>query len=328
MSLSEVTGSLLVPIVGIGALFLMGLFFLIAGLLTPGALERKGTRRFVHDRLLRLGIPFAVFTLLLWPLLMYAVREPFRHEGSLWYWFVHEEPILDNGPLWFVGVLLIYSLGYAGWRAVRPGAPVTPGALSGRTLVALGAAIALSSFVIRLRFAADTGQVVNLHLWEWPQCLGLFALGVASGRRGWLDPVPDGLRRRCGVVALAATSAIPALIFTSSPLGIDEDAYMGGLGWPSLATCLAEGALAVAGCVWVIGFARRRLTTPVRTWPARSAYAAFVIQGPVLLGLAVGLRAAPLPGDLKALLVASGGVAGSFLAAHPLVTRTPLGRIL
>ena len=128
MSLSEVTGSLLVPIVGVGALFLMGLFFLIAGLLTPGALERKGTRRFVHDRLLRLGIPFAVFTLLLWPLSMYAVREPFRHEGSLWYWFAHEEPILDNGPLWFVGVLLIYSLGYAGWRAVRPGAP---GAASG-----------------------------------------------------------------------------------------------------------------------------------------------------------------------------------------------------
>jgi peptidoglycan/LPS O-acetylase OafA/YrhL len=194
--------------------------------------------------------------------------------------------------------------------------------------VALGALIAVSSFLVRLRFPADTGQVANLHLWEWPQCLGLFALGVASARRGWLSPVPEQLRRRCGVVALAATAAIPILIFTSTPLGIDEEAYMGGLGWPSLATCLAEGALAVAGCVWGIGFAERRLTRPVRPWLARSAYAAFLIQGPVLLGLAVALRSAPLPGDVKALLVAAGGVAGSYLIARPLVTRTPLGRIL
>ena len=48
----------------------------------------------------------------------------------------------------------------------------------------------------------------------------------------------------------------------------------------------------------------------------------------MLLGLAVALRRTPLPGDLKALLVAAGGVAGSYLIARPLVTRTPLGRIL
>ena len=67
------------------ALFAMGLFFLIAGLLTPGSLDCKGPRRFVRDRLLRLGLPWASFALVLWPLLMFAmyraigapVRRPF-----------------------------------------------------------------------------------------------------------------------------------------------------------------------------------------------------------------------------------------------------------
>jgi len=112
-SLSGVAEALLVPIVSIGGLFLMGLFFFVSGLLTPSALDRKGVRRFVVDRLWRLGVPFAAFTLLLWPITMYAVREPFEHQGSLWWWFTHEEPILDNGPIWFIGVLLLFSLGYA-----------------------------------------------------------------------------------------------------------------------------------------------------------------------------------------------------------------------
>jgi hypothetical protein len=41
----------------------MGLFFLLAGLLTPGSLDLKGSRRFAGDRLLRLGVPWAASAL-------------------------------------------------------------------------------------------------------------------------------------------------------------------------------------------------------------------------------------------------------------------------
>lgn len=61
---------------------------------------------------------------------------------------------------------------------------------------------------------------------------------------------------------------------------------------------------------------------------ARSAYAAYVAQLAVLIGLAVALRGADLPAEIKALAVAGLGVAGSFALAWLLVTRTRLGRIL
>lgn len=332
VSLSSTTEAIFAVVTSIGALFLMGLFFLISGLLTPAALERKGVRRFVVDRLLRLGVPFALFTLLLWPLTIYAIREPFLHRGSYWWWFIHADGFPDNGPLWFIGVLLIYSLGYAGWQAWRPDGPDKGGEgsvpLRAGVLVGLGGAIAVATFLVRLEFPANSAQAVNLHLWEWPQCLGMFALGVVAARRGWLMPVSDRLRRGCGVAALIAVVLLPVLIFTSEPLGLDEEVYFGGFGWPAAATAVVEGALTVGACVWVLGFAQRRLDRPGRPALARSAYTAFLVQGPVLIGLALALRPVPVPAEVKAVVLAVTGVAGSFALARPLVLHTPLGRIL
>ena len=113
---SPVTEVILFAVIGPFALFMIALLFLVAGLLTRPSLERKGQGRFAADRLLRLGVPFAVFTFGLWPLLMYALYHPLgAAPGSYWEEFVDESGNLDTGPLWFVGVLLIFSLGYAAW---------------------------------------------------------------------------------------------------------------------------------------------------------------------------------------------------------------------
>ena len=61
---------------------------------------------------------------------------------------------------------------------------------------------------------------------------------------------------------------------------------------------------------------------------ARGSYAAFMLQGPVLIALELTFRSVDLSGDLKALVVATLGIVGSFALAWPLVTRTPLRRIL
>jgi hypothetical protein len=121
-------------------------------------------------------------------------------------------PTLDNGPLWFVEVLLIYSLVYAawvGWRS-RGGRSdrLTNGPLRVRQLVALGVGIAISTFVIRRWFPFDSLQFTNAHVWQWPECIGLFGLGIVSaaasqpglnvlpckdaGRRGARAALPEG----------------------------------------------------------------------------------------------------------------------------------------
>ena len=84
--------------------------------------------------------------------------------------------------------------------------------------------------------------------------------------------------------------------------------------------------------MWLLGSAQRLLDRPLR-WagPAisRSAYGAFLLQGIVLIGLALALRVVPFPAEVKAILVAVGGVAGSFALAWLLISRVPgVARVL
>jgi hypothetical protein len=94
--------------------------------------------------------------------------------------------------------------------------------------------------------------------------------------------------------------------------------------------CL-EGLLTVFGSIWLLAAAQRHLTGWTRRGPvlARSAYPAFVLQAPVLIGLALAMRPVPVPAEIKAGTVAFGGLALSFGLARLLVSRARvLGRLL
>ena len=319
----------LILVMSLGALFLMALFFLISGLLTQDSLARKGPTRFASDRLLRLGIPFAVYTLLIWPLLEYSLLEPFLHPG-FWRSVSNTDPLLDNGPMWFVGVLMLFSLALAAWRKWFPRPAPQRGPLRGRSLILLAVAVGVCTFAVRIVFPADSNQPLNVKLWGWPEYVAMFGLGVAASSRGWLRPVAAHLARRCGIVAIVAIACTAAFIVSAESFGLTEDDYFGGWGLPALLAAMTEGVVAVSAPIWVLAFAQRHLNGSgrLRRAMARSSYAAFMLQGPVLVALALLLRPIDLSGDVKALLVATLGIVGSFAVAWPIVTRTSLRRIL
>ena len=58
-TLSAVTEGVLLVVAAPFSLLMIPLLFLVAGLLSPPSLERRGVGAYVHSRLLRLGIPFA-----------------------------------------------------------------------------------------------------------------------------------------------------------------------------------------------------------------------------------------------------------------------------
>jgi peptidoglycan/LPS O-acetylase OafA/YrhL len=331
VTLSEVTETIfVVAAVSLGALFLMGLFFLLSGLMAQDSLARRGPRRFATERLVRFGIPFALYTLLIWPLLEWALLEPHFHRGSYWIWFTDDDPYLDNGPMWFVGVLLLFSLVLAAWRRYRPPAPAGHEPLQARWLVPVALVVGAVTFAIRIALPADSNQPLNAHIWAWPEYLAMFGLGVIAARRGWLRPVPSEISRPAGITTLVCIVLLTAMVLSTDPLGLEMEDWLGGWSIPAFLSAMLEGVIVVAAPVWVLSFAQRRLngTGPIRRAMARGSYAAFMLQGPVIVGLEVAFRHAPLPGDLKAVLVATLGIAVSFALAYPLVTKTPLRKVL
>ncbi len=102
--------------------YFMPLMFLLSGLFVWPSLRRKGSLAYCRDRLLRLGLPFAVAVVSVMPLAFYP---SFRLTGSALgfgeFWtntiFVGPWP---SGPAWFVGVLLAFDLAAAAIHAIVP----------------------------------------------------------------------------------------------------------------------------------------------------------------------------------------------------------------
>lgn len=307
-------------VIGPSGLFVIGAFFFVSGLFTPSSAARKGRRGFAVDRLLRLGVPWAVSALVAWPLSVWLAYLAAGRSVTPWGLVVDRQPFLDSGALWFALVLLIYSLGYALWPRHAGGE------LAQYHLVIAAAGIAAGSFLTRLVFPARSGQPGDLHLWQWPQCLGMFLLGLAAARSGWARSLPDRLYRVSGLVAGVTLVFVPLAAFA---LGVTDvasgvDVYLGGFHWQALLTAAVEGVLVVFGSVWLLGFAQRRFTWDgvVAVACARGAFAAFVLQGPVLVLLAVGLRPFSVPAEAKALVLVIVGLLLSFWLGS-LVTARP-----
>jgi acyltransferase-like protein len=339
VQLTEAVNVSLAAVVIPAALFAMGLFFLVSGLVTPGSLARKGPRRFARDRLIRLGVPLVVWTFVLWPGAVWLAHLAAGESHSFWWQFMHADPFLDTGPMWFVEVLLIYSLVYAAlrhWRApteeITTAGQIHGAGLSGARLAKLALAISVATVLVRLVFPAASGQIGQSHLWQWPQFVAMFGLGIVAANRDWLAPVPDRIRRGCGLAALGGVAAFGVLAATMAAAGVDGDVLFDHrMHWAPLTLAAIEGPLAVGASIWLLGLAQRRLDRapgPLGQALARSAYGAFFLQGIVLIGLMIGMRPVPVAAEFKALTVACLGVAGSFALSWVITSRTRLGRVL
>jgi fucose 4-O-acetylase-like acetyltransferase len=316
---------LLEIVIGPTALFVIGTFFFLSGLLAPHSLAQHGPAGFVRQRLLRLGLPWLLFTLLIWPLVMWAAHRAAGDPLPIWQALQARQPFLDSGPLWFVQILLYVSLAHAllSWIVQRhdfhPRVALT--------LVTAALAIAAASFIIRLWFPARSQQVLDLHVWQWPQCIGLYVLGVLFASENWAQNVPRRAARRSGIgvlLAIGLAAGVLALLGISDFKRADAP-FLGGWHWQALALDVVEATLVVGGSVWLLAWAQRWLTSrAVRlTRVARSAYLAYLLQVPVLISLEIAGRLVPWPAAVKAVVVAAFAVAGSFGIAW-ILTKRPM----
>jgi hypothetical protein len=124
--------------------YLIALLFFVSGLFVWPSLVRKGAWSFLRDRIIRIGIPFALAVGLLMPVAYYPVYRVTAVDPSVlayWqHWFAL--PLWPSGPPWFLWVLLAFDLAaaalyrfarrsgealgrVAGWLGGRPATFVT-----------------------------------------------------------------------------------------------------------------------------------------------------------------------------------------------------------
>ena len=102
--------------------FFMAMFFFLSGLFVWPSLAHKETRVFLRDRLLRLGLPFAIAACTAIPIAYYAIalrQHPDTSFAAFWWQTVTAGP-WPSGPIWFIWVLLAFDLAAALLYRVSP----------------------------------------------------------------------------------------------------------------------------------------------------------------------------------------------------------------
>jgi hypothetical protein len=308
-----------------GLLFAMGLLFFVAGLFTPPALEHKGARRFVVDRLWRLGIPTAAYLFVVNPALNFFGARAMG-EGETVYW-----DDVELGVAWFMAALLLFSLVYAAWRSRHPLRAGHTFRLRRSDLVKVAVFIAVASFLVRLQFPVLSGDLAwTANLWEYPQVSAMFALGVLARERGWLsEGLPLQLRRTCGYAAVVGL-VLAILAGVAIAVSDDPDRFLGGFHVEATLIPLIEASLALGMSLWLIDWFRRRANragTLVRGL-GRASFTAYLVHVPITILLAIGLRDVGVAAELKFLFVFGVGVAASYGLGLVSGRRRVAGRVL
>lgn len=311
--------AILGPFFMVNRSFGMSLFFMIAGYFTVASFEKSGPRAFVKSRLLRLGIPLLVFSFLVLLLQVFVFGPMDTGElGALW-------PI-DVGHLWFVQHLIIYSLGYALWRVLRPAASLSekPANLPGYgTVLAFAAGLALCTAIIRTWFYIDEWVYIfgyiRIAFADVPRDLGLFIVGTLAYRHQWVTRFPSREGRIWLAVGLVLAGFWYAYELWLRDFVVVSDTVLG------LLVPLWESLLCCGMCIGLTVLFRDKVNAqgPVAREMAKGTYAAYMIHIFIVLlfqYLAIGLIAPPF---LKFLLVSLVSVPVTFLLASLL--RRPLG---
>lgn len=102
---------------------LMSLMFFLSGLFVPSSLASKGSRKFLSDRLLRIGLPMALAVIFLAPIAYYAAyRTTAVDPGLDAFWQSWRAlPFWPCGPQWFLGQLVAFNILAAAVHRFIPG---------------------------------------------------------------------------------------------------------------------------------------------------------------------------------------------------------------
>jgi glucans biosynthesis protein C len=315
----------------IGVMFAMALFFLIAGRFTPGSLARKGPRRFLVDRSVRLGLPLVFYVLFLAPVVAYHDEQDWADwdrgfPAFVWHMWTHPE----LGAAWFLLVLLLFSVGYAALRSLHPQVPRPPRPVPVRVIIVAVLIIAVASFVTRIvaPFGAERAQLV---LGQAPSWIAGFVLGVLSTERGWFGRMPEELSRWLFRVAwLSALGVVTVFGIASTGGDAAVDRLGGGGTWQSFVLLVFEAPLVVATSLWLYDVCRRRIRRegPLLGGLSRAAFAAYLVHEVVAVYAVVATQHVALPREIEWLAAAVLAVTGSFALAALLVRLPGVRRVL
>jgi glucans biosynthesis protein C len=308
----------------------MGILFFLAAFFAARSLAKRGTAAFIKERLFRLGIPLLIYMFVIDPFIGYFIMNYANVRGHYGPGQAYAGYLASfgwvgaTGPLWFVEVLLLFSLAYAGWRALRPARTAPTDPPKTRTIVMMILATGLAAFSIRL-FQPIGTSIANLQFCYFASYLALFLLGLHAGERGWLEVFPERAGLRWFEVALAAGLPLWGVIMVAGRAVDGKLLIAGGANWQSLSYAIWESFIAIGFSLGIIAVFRKWINfeNPGTRLLATNSFGIYMFHAPILIGISLLLKDWLAPPLLKHVAVAPLAFACTLAVSSLLLRRIP-----
>ncbi len=328
LQLDALSEAVLIIIPTYAQTFFMGLLFFVAGYFVPASLERKGPKRFLGDRAVRLGVPALLFMLVIAPITALMMMGDMAL--SLLPSYLADPTRWDSGPLWFVIALLAFSVAYAAWATYVGEPRLFRSAPRNLAILVLVLAIIASTVAVRLFYPIGTA-VWNMQLCFFPQYIAMFLLGTGAQRGGWLETLGRPTAKLwLSVAAVMAVLAFPLLFVTGGALDGDIEAFAGGLRWQAISLVVIEEFMGVGLSLGLLVWFRERRNVKGRVddMMSSNSFSVYVLHAPVLVGIALLLSSTGLPALVRFGLLFLAGLAATLVLSVALRRVPLLGKVL
>jgi peptidoglycan/LPS O-acetylase OafA/YrhL len=313
--------------------FRLPLFFLVAGFFAALLVRGRGTREFLRNRAIRIGIPLIIGVLAVIPFITWEIQAlselPHREYAHDLAAFVDFHPAY----LWFLWYLvLIYAVALLA-RSLLSAAPATRdrflragGQLLSHWAAPLVLAIPTALFLYRQPtwIPEAPAESFSLHL----DLLAYYAIFFVAG---WLlltvpdlrEQIEQRPKRYLALAAITFPSGLALYLLQS-------ESAVGGHSYVHVLALLLFAAATWSLVLGLLGIVRRFGSRPnprLRYW-TDAAYWIYLSHFPVMAAIALAITGLAMPESLRAVLLVFATLAVIFPAYGAFVRHTAIGRVL
>ncbi|MDR7211424.1 acyltransferase [Flavobacterium piscis] len=304
--------------VGINQSFFMGCFFMLAAYFTGSSFSRKGTSKFIKDRLVRLGIPMVFYSFILSPFISYLVYY-FAKEQHITYleYLSGYDSWIDLGVTWFLAALLLFTLIYVAIKKTcKLSFKKTLAAPDSRIILLFALALGVISFVVRVVFPVGwILEPIGFQPGHFPQYIALFIIGLLAAKNNWFDTLSDKTGKQLKISAWFCLLFFPVFFIIKFKLDTPTSWFSGGYHWQALLYAVWEQWIGISILTALLIKGKRSWNTSsvLLAKLSRSSFAVYIFHPLVIVGFTLAVRNWVAEPAIKLLVVAPLIVISSFV---------------
>lgn len=305
---------------GINQSFFMGYFFLLAAYFTGSSYDRKGTSKFIKDRLLRLGIPILFYSFILSPFISFLVYYFAKgHHITYLQYLSGYDSWIDLGVTWFVAALLLFTLIYAAVRRIfKVSLDKTLAVPKTGTILLFAVGFGIVSFLVRILFPVGwVLEPVGFQLGHFTQYIALFIAGLLAAKNNWFDQLSDKTGRQLKRSAWLCLLFFPVIFIIKFKLDTPSSWFSGGFHWQALLYAIWEQwiGFSILTALLIKGKKSWNTSSALLAKLSRNSFAVYIFHPLVIVAFTVALRNWDIEPAVKLLVAAPLIVVSSFILA-------------